>query len=173
MRHPALKPSAGNRSEEAERRLAQLEMRARGVAARDVRQGAMATTMLVAQTAHGFAVKDVVRHTGTSWTKSQANTPQNAAWRGVVVAVLGPDACVVWTAGVMGGLSGLTAGSVHFISSATAGALTTTAPEHMMPVLFALSTTEARLIDPRACVTVSTSDPGSTAANDGDVWFKY
>jgi hypothetical protein len=97
----------------------------------------VATTLMVSQTTHGLAVKDVVRHKGTSWTKSQADSAANAVVGGIVIAVLSPDVFVLATGGYVAGLSGLTAGSVHYLSAATAGALTTTAPTIAVPVLMA------------------------------------
>jgi hypothetical protein len=123
--------------------------------------------------AHGFAVGNPAQQDGTTWVKSRANTPLAAAWTGLVVAVPTPATFVIQTAGLIRALNGLTPGAIYYVDAATAGAVTTTAPEHMMPVYRALTAKTAILLSPRACVTVSNADPGSTAANDGDMWYKY
>ena len=146
MRHPHLKPSEGNRVEELERRLAAMEARIRRMPVRDVTPGATATTIMVQQSAHGFVAKDVLRHNGTSWTKAQGDTAANAVVGGMVVAVPSPDVFILATGGYVAGLSGLTAGSVHYLSAATAGLLTTTAPSIAVSVLLADSTTSGTLM---------------------------
>lgn len=83
----------------------------------------------VTQSAHGFAVKDVIRHNGTSWTKAQGNTITNATDVWVVITV--PDSNN-FTALKQGRVTiashGLTAGSLYYLSSSSAGAITTTKP---------------------------------------------
>jgi hypothetical protein len=145
-RKPANKPSALSREEALERRLADLERIVRRIPVANAQQTAAATTVMVQQSAHGFAVKDVLRHNGTSWAKAQADTAANAVVGGIVVAVVSPDVFVLATAGYIAGLSGLTAGSVHYLSAATAGALTTTAPGTPVAVLLADSTTSGALM---------------------------
>jgi hypothetical protein len=140
-RKASLKTTALTATESIEGRLAALEERIRRLPTSAPTQQSTASTLMVKQTTHGFAVKDVIRHNGTSWTKSQADTASNAVVGGIVVAVLSPDVFVMATAGYVAGLSGLTAGSVHYLSAATAGALTTTAPGTAVPVLLADSTT--------------------------------
>jgi hypothetical protein len=144
MRTPVLRPSEAARQGDMERRIAALEQALARVSA-PVQQRPGSTTNMVKQSAHGFAVKDVLRHNGTSWTKAQADTAANAVVGGIVVAVLSPDVFVMATAGYVAGLTGLTAGSVHYLSAATAGALTTTAPDLCVAVLVADSTTSGAL----------------------------
>lgn len=158
-RKPALKPSDGNYMELLERRLAALESRTRGIPARDVRGGTSATSQVIQQTTHALAVGNVIRHNGTAWTKSQADTGASAVVGGIVIAVLSPDVFVMATGGYVAGLSGLTAGSVHYLSAATAGALATTAPAITVPILLADTTTSAVLLPP------SVAPPASDAVN--------
>jgi hypothetical protein len=101
------------------------------------------TSNVIRQATHGLSVGNVIRHNGTIWTKSQADTAANAVVGGIVIAVLSTDVFVMATAGYVAGLSGLTAGAVHYLSAATAGALTTTAPTIAVPVLLADTTTSA------------------------------
>jgi hypothetical protein len=145
-RKPALKPSDGNYLELLERRLAALESRTRGIPARDVRGGTSATSQVIQQTAHGLSVGNVIRHNGTSWVKSQADTAANAVVGGIVIAVLSPDVFVMATGGYVAGLTGLTAGSVHYLDASTAGALTTTAPTIAIPIILADTTTSGALL---------------------------
>lgn len=122
--------------------LAALAQHAQEQQARNAHLGTDRLTMRVRQTGHGFAAGDVVRHDGSSWTKAQADTAAHAAAGGVVEKVNG-DRFRLVLAGRIRGLSGLTAGQVHYLSAASAGALTTTAPALAVPILRALSTTEA------------------------------
>ena len=97
------------------------------------------------QAAHGLAVGNVVRHDGTEWVKSQADTAANAVVGGVVVVKISADEFVLATSGYVAGLTGLTAGSVHYLDAATAGDLTTTAPSIAVPIIHADSATSGVL----------------------------
>jgi hypothetical protein len=144
-RKPSLKPGTLSREEELERRVSDLERMLRRVTARSVSSGSDQTATVVNQTTHGFTVGNVIRHNGTSWTKSQADTAANAVVGGIVIAVLSPEVFVMATSGYVAGLTGLTAGSVHYLSAATAGALTTTAPAIAIPIILADSATSGAL----------------------------
>ena len=170
-RTPNLKPSEATRFAEMERRLTELEARTRAMPSRLVSSATASNVIMVSQTTHGLAVKDVVRHNGTSWTKSQADTAANAVVGGIVVAVPSPDIFYLAMSGRIAGLSGLTAGSVHYLSSSTAGALTTTAPSLAVPVLLADTTSSGVLLSmsqgggiaPTEDGTVFCSNSGGTA----------
>lgn len=82
----------------------------------------------IAQTAHGLAVGNVVRFDGTNFVKAQADSAANAETVGIVSAVADANNFTLLFGGRVTGLSGLTAGSVFFLSAATAGLLTTTEP---------------------------------------------
>lgn len=145
-RKPTLSPSSSGRDELIERRISELETRLRTVSAREVSSSGLSNTVMISQATHGFAVKDVIRHNGTSWVKSQADTAANAVVGGIVVAVLSPSVFILATSGYVDGLSGLTAGSVHYLSAATAGSLTTTAPSIAISVVLADSTTSGVIV---------------------------
>lgn len=104
-----------------------------------------ATTVLITQTAHGLAVGDVVRFNGTDYVKAKADTEENAEVVGIVSAAPSANSFVLTTHGKVTGLSGLTAGTVYFLSQSTAGLLTSTEPTTSgyisKPVLIAYSTT--------------------------------
>lgn len=144
---------------------AELEALKRSVPARLGNNKPEATIRRVQLASHGFAVGNVIRHNGTSWTKSKADTAANAVVGGTVIAVISSDAFVVATPGsYVSGLSGLTAGAVHYLDASTAGALTTTAPTIAVPVLHADSTTSGVLM---------AAWPGGGVANATDGGFVY
>jgi hypothetical protein len=116
------------------------------VAARPTFPAAQATVRTIRQTGHGFTAKNPVRHNGTAWVKSQADTAANAVVGGIVLASLNADAFILATGGYVSGLSGLTAGSVHYLDAATAGALTTTAPTIAIPIIHADTATSGALL---------------------------
>jgi hypothetical protein len=99
-------------------------------------------------TAHGFVVGDVLRKTSGSWAKAQANSVVNSAsTAGIVIQVIDANNFVIAFHGYVTGLSGLTDGSVHWLSPTTAGAFTTTQPstsgQVIKEILIGLSTTTA------------------------------
>lgn len=147
MRTPNLKPSSVNREADLERRVAALERLLLKTSAGTTDTKSAGSTKLISQTAHGLAVGNVVRHNGTSWVKSKADAAANAVVGGIVSYVISADVFILATAGYVSGLSGLTAGSVHYLSSATAGALTTTAPTSLViPVISPDSATSGVLV---------------------------
>jgi len=139
------KPGAMVAGDDLERRIAALEDRVRRLPVRQVGSNASGTYSVMTQTTHALAIGNVIRHNGTSWVKSQADTAANGVVGGVVIAVLSPDVFVMATGGYVAGLSGLTAGSVHYLSAATAGALTTTAAKYPATVILADSTSSGVL----------------------------
>lgn len=96
------------------------------------------------ETAHSLSVGNPVRYNGTNWVKSQGNSAANAEAFGIISATTTNTITVVM-GGYISGLTGLTAGSAHFLDPATAGALTTTDPttsgQVSKPVLLGLTTT--------------------------------
>ena len=97
----------------------------------------------VTQAAHGFVAGDVLKLSGTTWSKAIATSVANATAIAVVESVT-TDTFIP----VLGGritLSGLTAG-IYYLSDTTAGLLTLTAPttvtSYLVTVLRAVSATE-------------------------------
>lgn len=111
------------------------------VSARPTFPATQATVKTIRQTGHGFSAGNPVRHNGTAWVKSKADTAANAVVGGIVLVSLNADAFLLWTGGYAGGLTGLTAGAVHYLDATTAGAWTTTAPAIAVPLIHADSTT--------------------------------
>lgn len=101
-------------------------------------------TVLVGQTAHGLSVGDVLRHNGTSYVAATATTETNAEAVGVVTTVPDVDTFTYQTAGLVTGLSGLTAGELYYLKDD--GSLGTTAGTVEKPILIAVSATSAVLI---------------------------
>lgn len=164
-RLPANKPGDAARLELLERRLADLERRTRSTVARGGGPPAEQTAQVVQQTAHGLTVGQAVRHNGSAWVAAKADTAANAVVGGIVVAVLSPDVWVLATSGYVAGLSGLTAGSVHYLSAATAGALTTTAPtSNAVAVILADATTSGVML------ALGGSGGGVAPTEDGTVF---
>lgn len=105
-----------------------------------------AISKTIAQTAHGLSVGNAIYVSAAdTYAKAKADATGTADVVGVVSAVPDADNFTFIEAGVITGLSGLTAGSFYFLSEATAGLLTSTAPtaetEINKPVMVATSTT--------------------------------
>lgn len=144
MRKPNMRPRDCARYELDEQRLADADRFTRQQAVRHVTSSAQATSIIVNQTEHGFAVLDALRTSGGTWVKSQASTAIDSIVGGVVIAVLSPDVFVLGLGGFVSGLSGLTADKMYHLSADTAGLLTTTGTG--IPVLYADTTTSGFLL---------------------------
>lgn len=120
----------------------------------------------IAQTGHGLAVGNVVRHNGTSFVKAQANSETNAEVVGIVSVVADANNFTLHYGGRIIGLAGLTAGTVYFLDDDTAGLLTATEPPDVgdvsKPVLVADSTTSGYFLNFRGQVL---SAAGAAQAN--------
>lgn len=104
--------------------------------------GYNSSSLRVYTATHGFAVGDVLYYTGSAWAKAKADATSTLA-DGVVSYVVDSNNFVLHMSGYVDGLSGLSAGSTYYLSAATAGAITTTAPSNAQKVLKAISTTAA------------------------------
>ena len=123
-------------------------------------------TNAVTQTGHGFAVGDIVRYTGSAYTKAKADTDTDAEALGMVTTVTDADHFTLTMGGYVTGLSGLSAGSVYYLDPSTAGALTTTEPsatnQVSKPLLVAVSTTTGYLFNWRGKVIPAPAAGGSS-----------
>jgi hypothetical protein len=101
------------------------------------------TGRTIRQVGHGFAVGEVLRISGVNtYTKAQADTAANAQAVGVVGVVVSADTFMLYGPGtVIPGLSSITAGTRYYLSAATAGAVTSTAPTIAVPIYDGLTTT--------------------------------
>ena len=104
-----------------------------------------------AEAVAALAIGDVVYVSGAlTVSKAQANAIGTARPIGLAGAVIEASATgPIQTDGVLTGLTGLTAGSTYYLSDATAGAFTTTAPSEagkfVVKIGTALSTTEMEI----------------------------
>jgi hypothetical protein len=97
---------------------------------------ASGATTDVTQSSHGLAVKDCIRHTGSAWTKAQANSNSTLAL-GVVTAVADSNTFTVAQSGRFELTShGLTVGQWYYLSDSSAGGLTTTEPAISQPLVY-------------------------------------
>lgn len=119
------------------------------------------TSRSITQATHGFSVGNVLRHNGTIYVTAQANSVVNAESIGIVSEVTDTDTFVLTTEGYVSGLSGLTAGTVYFLSDTSAGAITATQPtdstDVVKPQLIADSTTSGYFINMRGNVVGETA----------------
>lgn len=110
---------------------------------------------LVTQVAHGFSNFNLVRLSGTTYVKAQADTSENAEVAGMVTDVT-TDTFRLVMQGYVTGLSSLTADEVYFLSPSTAGLYTNTEPstsgQVSKPVFLADSTTAGYVLSHRGMV---------------------
>ena len=98
--------------------------------------GGGGSTSDITQSSHGFAVKDAIRHNGTSWVKAQANATTTLAL-GIVTAVADSNNFTIAQSGRFELSShGLTVGQWYYLSSAAAGGLVTTEPTISQPIVY-------------------------------------
>lgn len=92
--------------------------------------GGGSTTLNVNQATHGLSVGDWVYIDGAGdYLKAQADAVATSEAVGIVIAVADVDNFTLQFGGrVTAGLSGLTPGAIYYISDATAGEITATAP---------------------------------------------
>lgn len=117
---------------------------------------------LITQVAHGFAAGDVLYNNNGTYAKAKADSISTAIAAGVVESAATDTFILVSSGPIL--LTGLTANSSYFLSSATAGSFTTTRPSadghYIVPVL---TTGTAS----RAVVTISNPDPRTSGNLDG------
>ncbi len=107
----------------------------------------------VTQTAHGLSVGNVVYFNGTNYVKAKAVLTyagdRQSDVIGVVSAVASANAFTITLDGIVSGLSGLTAGTIYYLSPTTSGLLASTPPVTdstvVRPVLYAISATTGEL----------------------------
>ena len=108
---------------------------------------------IVTQTAHGFVVGDVLYNNAGTYEKAIATSEPTAEVIGIVSSVLDANHFYLLGCGYITGLSGLTAGTVYFLSTTVAGATQATEPtadgEISKPILIADSTTTAYFVNMR------------------------
>jgi len=122
----------------------------------------------ITQAAHGFTVNQVIRMQAGNWVLAQANNASNAEAIGVVDEVIDVNTFVVVTHGVTTKLTGLTADTVYYLDTTTAGLLTIVVPNAVgqiaKPILYAKSVTNAYIYD-RIGIEIASNDPVSFSEN--------
>lgn len=107
----------------------------------------------VTQSSHGFTVGQALYLNSTTYTLAKADAVATAEAVGIVSVVIDANNFTLILSGQITTLSGLTAGSVYWLSDATAGLLTTTQPSTVgnvqKPMLVAYSTTAGFIINYR------------------------
>lgn len=106
-----------------------------------------ATQKTATQVAHGLAVQECIRLSGTSFVKANASTEADAEVVGIVTVVTDLDNFTYVMDGYVSGLSGLTAGEVYFLQDD--GSLGSAPGTINKPVLVALSATEGIFVNYR------------------------
>lgn len=122
------------------------------------------------QASHGFSIGDILRFDGSTWSKALAVSPAQAEVQGVVQSVSTNSFELVYN-GLVTGLSGLTAGTVYFLSPTTAGTWQDTEPsnynEISKPVFFALTSTSGNVLSLRGYEIQPQSGTSGTSGTSG------
>jgi hypothetical protein len=130
--------------------------------------GGGGSTKDITQNAHTLNVGNVVRYnSGTSlYVLAQADSEANAEVVGIVSNDVSANVFTLLSSGYLTSLSGLTAGSVHYLSETVAGELTTSEPVLLnsinKPLLIADSTTSGFFFNWRG---VANTDPSVGYSN--------
>ena len=126
----------------------------------DTLAASAATESTITQASHGLSVLDCVRYNGTSWVKAQADATTTTAL-GVVVEVVDVNNFVYSIAGRYTITHGLTVDEWYYLSAATAGGLTATAPAIEQPIVYTEDSTHFSVYAYRP-----SSDVAPTAASE-------
>jgi hypothetical protein len=129
----------------------------------------------VTQSSHGFSVGDAIYFDGSTETYELAQADDATTLGAFIVsAVANTNTFTVCQNGKIDGLSGLTAGQYYFVSTTTAGEITSNQPTsgYDNPIFFALSETEgivlpyrpAAIDDTASTLAVSEGGTGATTA---------
>ncbi len=127
----------------------------------------------ITQAANGFVVGDILRLSGSTYVKAQADVTTNAEAVGIVSGIVDADTFYLSVAGLIEGMSTLIAGTVYFLSPATAGLLTstetTTPGEISKPMFIARDATSGYLINYRGKVIPTLSGFTNLALTNNDI----
>lgn len=146
-------------------RIEALESQLAKVAASTAPGRSQVNSAIIGQTAHGFAVGNVIRHNGSTWVKSLADTEANAAVGGVVTYVPHPNAfAVAFPGSLVNGLS--VSPGMLYVSSTTAGAMSSSPGTVKAPVMMAVSSTSGIVLSGIAAGTGG----GTAPTEDGTVF---
>jgi hypothetical protein len=127
-------------------------------------------TETINSTSHGFSIGNAVFNNNATWTKAKADALGTSRVTGIVESVVDADNFVIVYSGKIA-LSGLTTNTQYYLSDATAGLLTTTAPTASGSFLVSVLTTGTSITayvdisSPASLSSISNSDLGEMAAN--------
>jgi len=118
--------------------------------------GGDAVAKQVTQVSHGFSVGQIVYLNGSTYALAKADAVNTAETTGIVSNIYSADIFQMTEIGYVKGLSGLTAGTVYFLSDTVSGALTATEPTVIgsvtKPMLLADTTTSGYVLNYRGAV---------------------
>jgi hypothetical protein len=124
-------------------------------------------TKRITQSAHGFALNDVIGWSGGTYNKAIADSTYDGEIVGVVSDLVNVNTFDLTQSGYLSGLTGLAINTTYYLSDSSSGQLTTTAPtalgSYIRPVLVGLSTTDAWVF-PYQAIEISS---GITTIYDG------
>ena len=127
--------------------------------------GGSSVSRSINETAHGLAVGEIVKFSGSIHDEAQADSSANAEVVGMVIAVADADNFTLLTEGYFTTLSGLTANTTYFLSPSSAGAYTATEPstagQVSKPLFRAISTTSGYFFNQRGMVIPTTASSGT------------
>ena len=132
----------------------------------------LASVRSLVQTLHGFVVGDAIRFDGGSnlYVKALADADVNSEVLGLVDQIIDDNTFVLLSSGFMDGLTGLTLGSVYYLSDTLPGKMTLTEPSafyHVSkPVFFSDSASTGYVQVERGMILV----PGGSTGSSGDVY---
>jgi len=132
------------------------------------------TVVQVSQTSHGFSAGQVIARnsSGSNYVLAEADSSADAEAIGIVQTVSDANTFVYVSYGYISGLSGLTDGTVYFLSPTSAGTLTSTAPvtvgQVSKPMLIATSTTSGVVVNMRG-ITIASSYGTMSSQNANNV----
>ena len=110
-----------------------------------------AMTLDVTQTSHGLSVQNLVRLNSVgNYIKALADSDSNQEVIGIVSSVTDTNNFTISLPGShITGLTGLTSGTLYFLSDSVSGAMVTTAPTISKPVLVAITDTKGIFVNYR------------------------
>jgi hypothetical protein len=136
------------------------------------------TAKTITQTAHGFVIGNVLRYDGHEYTKAIASADTTSEVIGIVSKIVDANTFILQSSGYLTGLSGLSAGSVYFLSDVVLGLMTLTEPTTFFhvskPVFVADSDTGGYVQIERGMILVpaNSGGTGGTGSGNGARWMK-
>lgn len=112
----------------------------------ELQAGGQKIQVSVSQTAHGFVLGDVLRYASGTFSKARADVEANCKDTvGFVSSVTDTNTFVLHLGGRVTGLTGLLANTVYYLSTGTAGLLTSTKPTSGFVMPFLLISNDASI----------------------------